>query len=99
MQIRGHRRVLERLGGIWACGKQRLEVFPTLYRRIRELREGRNVTQAEIGRIIDVPQRTYSYYETGQRMVPPDVLVRLARFYGVSTDYLLELTDNPKPYG
>jgi len=45
-----------------------------------------------------VPQRTYSYYEIGQRMIPPEILIALARFYKTSVDYLLGLTDEMKPY-
>ena len=44
-------------------------------------------------RSINVPQRTYAYYESGQRMIPPRVLCALADLYGVSVDYLLERTD------
>lgn len=43
-------------------------------------------------------RETYSQYENGQRQIPIDVLVKLARYYGVSTDYLLGLTDDKKPY-
>lgn len=68
------------------------------YRRIRELREDRDLTQAKLGAIINVPQRTYAYYESGERMVPPRVLCALADYYKTSVDYLLERTDNPKPY-
>lgn len=66
------------------------------YERIRALREDSDLTQAQVGRAINVPQRTYSYYESGQRMLPPTVLCALADLYGVSVDYLLERTDNPK---
>ena len=65
------------------------------YRRIRDLREDRDMTQKEVGAAINVPQRTYAYYESGQRMVPPRVLCALADLYGVSVDYLLERTDVP----
>lgn len=64
-----------------------------IYKRIRDLREDKDLTQAEIGHIINVPQRTYAYYESGQRMVPPHVLSALADFHHVSVDYLLERTD------
>ena len=64
------------------------------YRRIKDLREDADLTQREIGEIINVPQRTYSYYENGGRMIPPHVLVALADYYNVSIDYLLERTDN-----
>ena len=66
------------------------------YRRIRDLREDRDLTQAQVGAAIQVPQRTYAYYESGQRMVPPQVLCALADFYQVSVDYLLERTDDPE---
>jgi len=64
-----------------------------IYRRIRDLREDADLTQKKVGEAIHVPQRTYAYYETGQRMIPPSVLCALADFYGVSVDYLLERTD------
>ena len=68
------------------------------YERIRNLREDSDLTQAEIGWQINVPQRTYAYYERGERMIPPQVLVALAQFYHVSVDYLLGLTDQKAPY-
>lgn len=68
------------------------------YPRIRELREDHDFTQKKLGEAINLPQRTYAYYESGQRMVPPEVLCALADFYDVSVDYLLGRTDNPKPY-
>ncbi len=51
------------------------------------------MTQKQVGEAINVPQRTYAYYETGERMVPPGVLCALADFYGVSVDYILGRTD------
>lgn len=63
------------------------------YRRIRDLREDQDLTQAQVGKAIQVPQRTYAYYESGQRMIPPHVLCALADFYHVSVDYLLGRTD------
>lgn len=68
------------------------------YRRIRELREDSDLTQAKLGAAINVPQRTYAYYESGERMLPPKVLCALADFYDTSVDYLLERTDDPRPY-
>ena len=68
------------------------------YERIRSLREDSDLTQAEIGRQIKVPQRTYAYYESGERMIPLRVLVALGQFYHVSVDYLLGLTDRKAPY-
>ena len=63
------------------------------YLRIRDLREDADLTQKQVGEAINVPQRTYAYYESGQRMVPPQVLCALADFYGVSVDYILGRTD------
>ena len=68
------------------------------YERIRNLREDADLTQAQLGKQINVPQRTYAYYEHGERMIPPQVLVALARFYHVSVDYLLGLTDQKTQY-
>ncbi len=63
------------------------------YERIRELREDADLTQEKVGRSINVPQRSYAYYESGQRMVPPHVLCALADFYSVNVDYLLGRTN------
>lgn len=69
-----------------------------VFRRIRGMREDNDLTQEQVGRAINVPQRTYSYYETGQRMIPPEVLISIAKFYHVSVDFLLGLTDERDPY-
>ena len=66
------------------------------YERIRSLRKDADLTQAKLCDAINVPQRTYAYYESGQRMIPPSVLCALADFYGVSVDYILGRTDDPK---
>ena len=66
--------------------------------RLRDLREDRDLTQAEVASYLCVKQNTYSQYATGTRQLPIDLLIRLAQYYGVSTDYILELTDNPAPY-
>ena len=68
------------------------------FQRIRDLREDNDLTQREVGAAVNVPQRTYAYYESGERMVPPQVLVALAQFYNVSVDYLQGLTDQRTPY-
>ena len=65
------------------------------YQRIRDLREDADLTQKQVGEAINVPQRTYAYYESGQRMVPPQVLCALADFYNVSVDYILVRVDEP----
>ena len=63
------------------------------YQRIRDLREDADLTQRQVGEAINVPQRTYAYYESGQRMLPPQVLCALADFYHVNVDYLLGRTE------
>ena len=63
------------------------------FQRIRDLREDADLTQAEIGKAINLPQRTYAYYESGERTVPPEVLISLAKFHKTSVDYILGLTN------
>ena len=65
----------------------------TRYPRIRDLREDADLTQREVGEAINVPQRTYAYYESGQRMIPPEVLCALADLHKVSVDYILGRTN------
>ncbi|MBQ7548007.1 MAG: helix-turn-helix transcriptional regulator [Clostridia bacterium] len=69
-----------------------------MYKRIRELREDHDMTQRELSELLMCSQQVYSNYELGQRDIPTDVLRRLSLYYGVSTDYLLELTDNPQRF-
>ena len=66
--------------------------------RIKEIREDKDLTQSEVAKILNVTQVAYSYYELGKRQLPIDLLIRLAKFYNTSTDYLLGLTDERKPY-
>lgn len=68
------------------------------YQRIRDLREDKDMTQSQIAQMLGVGQRAYAYYESGARMLPPEILCALAKIYHVSTDYLLGLTDEKKPY-
>ena len=69
-----------------------------MYSRLKDLREDADLSQTELGKSIGIPQRTYSYYENGKRMIPPEVLSRLADFYHTSVDYLLGRTDQKEPY-
>ena len=66
------------------------------YKRIRDLREDRDLTQRELARVLNCSQQVYSNYELGQRDIPTDVLIRLSRFYNVSVDYILGLCSNPQ---
>ena len=69
-----------------------------LFERIRNLREDRDIRQSQMAEFLQVHQTTYSDYELGNLNIPIDVLIKLAKFYGTSIDYLVGLTDNPKPY-
>lgn len=69
-----------------------------IYERIRNLREDRDITQAEIGNYLNVSQRTYSRYETGERSIPIEVFIQLSNYYHVSVDYLVGLTDQKRIY-
>ena len=69
-----------------------------MYQRIRNLREDKDLTQTDIAKFLGMSQTGYSQYETGKNDIPTSILKKLALFYGTSTDYLLDLTDNPKPY-
>lgn len=68
------------------------------YPHIRDMRERSNLTQADVAKVLNCTQSSYSYYEIGRRDIPTQVLIRLAQYYKTSTDYLLGLTDNDKPY-
>lgn len=67
-----------------------------MYQRIRNLREDHEMTQTQISKILSCSQRVYSNYERGDIDIPTAVLIKLADFHGVSVDYLLNRTDNPK---
>ncbi len=69
-----------------------------MYRRIRDLREDRDMTQTQIARILGMSQTGYSKYETGENDIPTTILIQLARFYGTSIDYLLGETDCRERY-
>lgn len=64
---------------------------------IRNLREDRDLTQGAVAAYLGIAQQTYSSYELGISTIPPQCLVKLASFYGVSTDYLFGLTTFEKP--
>ena len=68
------------------------------YQRIRDLREDRDLNQTKIATMLGMSQTGYSKYETGENDVPTAILIKLARFYDTSIDYLLGETDNPKRY-
>ena len=69
-----------------------------IYKRIRDLREDKDLTQTEIARILNITQRTYSRYENDERQIPTEFLSSLADFHHTSVDYLIGRTDQRKPY-
>ena len=66
--------------------------------RLRDLREYADLTQKDIADYLHIKQNTYSQYENGQRQLPIAMLIALAEYYHTSTDYILRLTDEKKPY-
>ena len=71
------------------------EVSYVQYRNLRGIREDRDIKQKEIASVLNVSQNTYSQYETGVISLTADVLIKLADYYNVSIDYLLDRTNNP----
>ncbi len=69
-----------------------------MYRRIRDMREDRDLYQKDLAKYLQCTQVCYSHYEMGKRDIPTDVLIRLADFYHTSIDYLLGRTDEITPY-
>ncbi|MCI8397226.1 MAG: helix-turn-helix transcriptional regulator [Clostridia bacterium] len=69
-----------------------------MFTRLRELREDKDLTQSQVAKLLNMSQTGYSQYEIGKNDVPTRVLIMLARFYNVSVDYLLNMTDDMKPY-
>ena len=63
------------------------------YERIRELREDHDLRQVDIAKQLGMSQTGYSKYETGENDIPTSILIALADFYGVSTDYILGRSD------
>ena len=67
-------------------------------KRLKDLREDRDLKQVNIAEILKITRQQYSLYELGKRDIPAEYLRVLAKFYNTSTDYILELTDEIKPY-
>ena len=64
-----------------------------MYQRIRDLREDKDLSQEELAKILNISQSTYSRYESGALDIPSDALISLSKFYGVTVDYILGLSD------
>ena len=66
--------------------------------KIRDVREDHDLTQQQVAQYLMCDQSLYSKYERGEREVPLNIMIKLARFYKTSIDYLVGLTENKKPY-
>ena len=64
-----------------------------MYKRIRDLREDKDITQAQLANILGMSQTGYSKYKTGENDIPTQILIKLADFYGTTIDYILGRTD------
>lgn len=69
-----------------------------MYRRIRDLRTDNDMTQSELAKLLGMSQTGYSKYETGENDIPTQILIKLARIYNTSIDYLLDLTNCKSRY-
>ena len=67
-------------------------------KRVKELREAKKLTQNDVCKVIGIQQPQYNRYETGKRDFPLAYIVEVALLFNTSVDYILELTENPKPY-
>ena len=65
--------------------------------RIRDLREDRDLKQAELAKVLGTTQQNYSKIETGRSDISGEKLMKLSKFYNISADYILGLIDEPKP--
>lgn len=66
--------------------------------RLRELREDNDISQTYLAKLLDMGQTGYSKYETGENDIPTNILIKLSKIYKTSIDYLLNQTDEKKPY-
>lgn len=66
--------------------------------RIKDIREDNNKKQIEIAKVLGIQQNSYSQIENGKNNLQVDHLIKLAKYYNTSTDYLLGLTNEIKPY-
>ena len=66
--------------------------------RLRDIREDRDLTQAEVGAILNKSQQGYNHIEAGRAELKIDDLAKLCRYYNLSADYIIGLTNKPKSY-
>ncbi len=68
------------------------------FQRLRDLREDKDLKQKDIAKMLGIQQTVYSRYERGAQNIPLELLLKLADFYGTSTDYILGRTNEIRPY-
>ena len=83
----GHNSVIQGQGEGWRL----------YYRRIRDLREDADLTQAKLAEKLGMHKTTYTNYEQGKREPPFAFIIKLADFYGVSCDYIADRSKKPRP--
>ena len=66
--------------------------------KMKELREQRRLTQKQVAELLEISRSSYAKYEAEKRELPAEVLIKLVRFYKTSADYIVGLTDDPRPY-
>lgn len=69
-----------------------------VYKRIRQLREDKDILQKDIANYLNCTQVCYSRYELGLRDIPTEILIKLAQYHNTSVDYLLGITNEIEPY-
>ena len=78
--------------------KQSKEIITMNIERLKEIREDKDYKQSDIAKVLNTTQQQYSKYELGLQVIPVERLVKLAKFYNTSVDYLIGLTNERKPY-
>lgn len=68
-----------------------------MYKRLRDLREDNDKTQKEIAEFLNIGTTQYRRWEVGEHKIPAEVIVKIAKYYNVSTDYILGITNDPTP--
>lgn len=66
--------------------------------RLQDCREDKDLRQIEVAKILNTTQKQYSRWETGQYQIPLEVIIKLAKYYDVSLDYLAGLTNDKRKY-
>lgn len=78
--------------------RQSKEIITMNIERLKEIREDKDYKQSDIAKVLNTTQQQYSKYELGLQVIPVERLVKLAKFYNTSVDYLIGLTNERKPY-